>query len=290
MKYLVITPLFVFSIVGCGESSSGSDIPTQVVLLEDSYDEKEGDIFTTSMSTNVLYSNGQTANKSSTRVETYSEVNEIPASYNYSNQIAAPYLLKTTTIDGELSGLDYMTLSGSSIIDDDLEYYSNIDYSTESGSEEPENINEGDSFSFYQNNELFKTLDGVEDGYEITNTDFTVLSTELLTVPAGKFDSIKIEYSMSQTKSENNVIDTFTGSGYAWFDTSEGYLLQITLDGNITLNSLNLTATFDSTISLEDYVISGQQVSTKALSFNTKDVKIDKGVMYSSFKRGIRNF
>ncbi|MBL4888957.1 MAG: hypothetical protein JKX97_02910, partial [Candidatus Lindowbacteria bacterium] len=35
----------------------------------------------------------------------------------------------------------------------------------------------------------------------------------------------------SSTTSTNNVIDTFSGVGYAWFDTTNGLLLKIMMDG-----------------------------------------------------------
>jgi len=104
---------------GGGEATAdGGDSDNQELVLGEGYDEKVGDIFTTSFTINAAYSNGQTAKISSVNIKTYSQVNEIPSKYGYSNSISGPYLLESTKEDGVLDGLEYMTNSGRSIIDD----------------------------------------------------------------------------------------------------------------------------------------------------------------------------
>ena len=186
-----------------------------------------------------------------------------------------------------------MTLSGDSIIDDALDYYTSVEYTAESGSEEPENIYIGDKFSFFQNSTLFNSQTGVEAGYKIINMEFTVLSEDVVTVPAGVFNAVKIGYSISETRSENNIIDTLTGTGYGWFDTTNSYMLKMTLDGDTTLNELNLTASFSSETILQSYFISPNEVSIMAariIPINTlSNSEIKTDTIFLGLKKGIRN-
>jgi len=284
---LIILTILVTSCSGGGSDDSAN----QILVLGEGYDEKAGDIFTTSLTMDITYSNGLTVSISSESVETYSQVDEIPSKYNYSNAISGPYLLETTKEDGVLDGLEYMTLSGDSIIDDDLDYYTNVEYTTESGSEEPENIYIGDKFSFFQNTTLFNSQTGVEAGYKIINMEFTVLSEEVVTVPAGVFNAVKIGYSISETISENNIIDTVSGTGYGWFDTTNGYMLKMTADGDMTLSEHNLTASFISEVILQSYFISPNTVSgvaAKIIPINTlSNSKIKTDIIFLGINKGI---
>lgn len=284
---LIILTILVTSCSGGGSDDSAN----QILVLGEGYDEKAGDIFTTSLTMDITYSNGLTVSISSESVETYSQVDEIPSKYNYSNAISGPYLLETTKEDGVLDGLEYMTLSGDSIIDDDLDYYTNVEYTTESGSEEPENIYIGDKFSFFQNTTLFNSQTRVEAGYKIINMEFTVLSEEVVTVPAGVFNAVKIGYSISETISENNIIDTVSGTGYGWFDTTNGYMLKMTADGDMTLSEHNLTASFISEVILQSYFISPNTVSgvaAKIIPINTlSNSKIKTDIIFLGINKGI---
>jgi hypothetical protein len=292
IKCVFIPLLFSVFLFGCG--GSGSDSPSQILVLGEGYDEKAGDSFTTSLSMSATYSNGQTAQINSVSVSTYSEVDEIPAKYNYSNAISGPYLLETTNKDGILDELGYMTLSGEGIIEDELDYFTNVEYTTESGSDEPENIYIGDKFNFYQNATLFNSQTGVEAGYRIVNMAFTVLSEEIITVPAGEFNAAKIGYSISETLSENNIIDTLSATGYGWFDTTNGYMLKMTADGDMTLNEQALTASFTSEIILQSYFISPSVASNTAariMPVNTlSNTEIKAGLIFFSLKKGFSNF
>ena len=288
---LLLTSLTLLVLSSCG--GGGGDSANQVLVLGEGYDEKAGDIFTTSLAMDITYSNGQTASINSESVRTYSQVAEIPSKYNYSNAISGPYLLETTNEDGVLDGLEYMTLSGDSIIDDALDYYTSVEYTTESGSEEPENIYIGDKFSFFQNSTLFNSQTGVEAGYKIINMEFTVLSEEVVTVPAGVFNAVKIGYSISETRSENNIIDTLTGTGYGWFDTTNGYMLKMTIDGDMTLNEHDLTALFISETILQSYFISPNEVSVLAARIipiiTLSNSEINTDIIFLGLKKGIRN-
>ena len=288
---LLLTSLILLVLSACG--GGGGDSANQVLVLGEGYDEKAGDIFTTTLTMDITYSNGQTASINSESVRTYSQVAEIPSKYNYSNAISGPYLLETTNEDGVLDGLEYMTLSGDSIIDDALDYYTSVEYTTESGSEEPENIYIGDKFSFFQNSTLFNSQTGVEAGYKIINMEFTVLSEEIITVPAGEFNAVKIGYSISETRSENNIIDTLSGTGFGWFDTTNGYMLKMTLDGDMTLNEYALTASFSSETILQSYFISPSIVSISAariMPINTlSNTEINSDIIFVGLIKGIRN-
>ena len=288
---LILISLTSLILSACG--GGGGDSANQVLVLGEGYDEKAGDIFTTTLTMDITYSNGQTASINSESVRTYSQVAEIPSKYNYSNAISGPYLLETTNEDGVLDGLEYMTLSGDSIIDDALDYYTSVEYTTESGSEEPENIYIGDKFSFFQNSTLFNSQTGVEAGYKIINMEFTVLSEEIITVPAGEFNAVKIGYSISETRSENNIIDTLSGTGFGWFDTTNGYMLKMTLDGDMTLNEYALTASFSSETILQSYFIAPSIVSISAariMPINTlSNTEINSDIIFVGLIKGIRN-
>lgn len=283
--------LLVLSFTGCG--GSGSDTPSQILVLGEGYDEKAGDSFTTSLSMSATYSNGQTAEINSVSVSTYSQVDEIPAKYNYSNAVSGPYLLETTNKDGVLDELEYMTLSGEFIIEDELDYFTNVEYTTESGSDEPENIYIGDKFSFYQNSTMFNSQTGIEAGYKIVNMEFTVLSEEVIAVPSGEFNAAKIGYSISETWSENNIVDTLSATGYGWFDTANGYMLKMTADGDMTLNEHALTATFSSEIILQSFFISPSMASNMAArimpikTLSNTEIKVD--LIFFGLKKGISN-
>ena len=259
IKRIVLLVVVSAALAGCG----GSSRQDSEVVLGDGYDEKSGDVFTTSSIINVDYSNGQTDEIISTDVDTYTQVGNIPNKYGYSNSNDGPFLLETNRSDGELDGLEYMTISGDFIINDDLDYFSSVEYTTQSGSAGPEDIHIGDKFSRNQNSTLFDSQTGEETGYDISNMDFVVIKEEKVTVPAGSFNAVKISYSISTTKSDNDIVNTLTGSGYAWFDTTNGFMLKLVIEnGNMTLGEHNITASFSAETVLHNYSIS-QTVSTK---------------------------
>ena len=123
--------------------------------------------------------------------------------------------------------------------------------------------------------------------------EFTVLSEEVVTVPAGVFNAVKIGYSISETRSENNIIDTLSGTGYGWFDTTNGYMLKMTIDGDMTLNEHDLTALFISETILQSYFISPNEVSVLAariipiITLSNSEIKTD--IIFLGLKKGIRN-
>ncbi len=287
-KYLVLPVLFSIILSGCGGSGDKED----ELILGDLYDKKPGDVFTTSRTINLAYSNGQNAEVSATGESTYSDISDIPSKYDYSNSNNGPYVLETFKIDDEPFQLFYMTESGDSIIDDDFEFFSSVEYRTESGKAKPENIYMGDEFSYNINSTLFDSQSGVEAGYEIQNIDFTVLKVEQLIVPAGSFNAVKIGYSFSSTTSENAVVNTMSETGYVWFDTTNGFLLKEEKNGNMTLNELSLTATFSAETILQSYSIS-QNKSAKNSSAaragkNSSLIDINPLFIYHNIKQNIQ--
>ena len=74
---------------------------------------------------------------------------------------------------------------------------------------------------------------------------------------------MKISYSISTTKSENDIVNTLSGSGYGWFDTTNGFMLKLVIEnGNMTLGEHNITASFSAETVLHNYSVS-QTSSTK---------------------------
>lgn len=253
IKRIVLLVIASAALAGCGGSSTSDS----EIVLGKGYDEKSGDVFTTTSTLNADYSNGQTAEIISIDEYTYTQVTDIPNKYGYSKSNDGPFLLEINRSDGELDGLEYMTISGDYIIDDDLDYFSSVEYTTQSGSEGPENIHIGDRFSRNQNSTLFDSQTGEEAGYYISNIDFVVLKEEKITVPAGTFNAVKISYSISTTKSENDILNTLSGSGYGWFDTTNGFMLKLVIEkGSMTLGQHNVTASFSAETVLNNYSIS----------------------------------
>jgi hypothetical protein len=279
-------------LAGCG-GGGGSDNQGAELVLGDGYDEKAGDVFTTSFTLDATFSNGQSGRNSFTAVKTYSQVSIIPSKYGYSLSKNGPFLLETTDEDGVLDGLEYMTESGRFIIDDDLDYFTSVEYTTESGSEEPENIYIGDKFSFIQNSTLFDSQSGVDAGYEITNIDFSVLREEQVTVPAGSFNAVKIGYSISSTISKNNIVDTVSGTGSGWFDTTNGFMLKLIIeDGNMTLSEQNVTASFSAETILQSYSISQNKPSKISLGTSASKtlslIDINPLLIFHNLKKSIQ--
>lgn len=291
-KFVMLPILFGIVLSGCG-GSSGSDNQGEELVLGDGYDEKPGDVFTTSFAIDATFSNGQSSASSSIQVKTYSQVSIIPSKYGYSLSTNGPFLLETTKEDGVLDGLKYMNESGNFIIDDGLDSFSSVEYTTKSGSEEPENIYIGDNFSFNQNSTLFNSQSGAEVGYEITDINFSVLKEEQITVPAGSFNAVKIGYRFSSTISENNILNTLSGTGYGWFDTTNGFMLKlITENGNISLGKQNVTATYSDETILQSYLIAQSSSKNKAIIVKKakllQPIDIKSSFILQSFKQGIQ--
>ena len=125
--------------------------------------------------------------------------------------------------------------------------------------------------------------------------EFSVLSEEKVTIPAGEYNAVKIGYNISGTTSKNDVIDTLSATGYGWFDTTNGYMLKMTVDdGEMTLGEFNLTASFSSKIVLQSYFISKNEVSSQMVGVQTRkastlpnsDIKI--GSIILGLKKGVR--
>ena len=174
-----------------------------------------------------------------------------------------------------------------------MSYFSSIEYTTESGSEEPENIYIGDKFSFNQNSILFNSQSGVEIGYEITEINLSVLREEQITVPAGSFNAVKIGYSISSTISKNNILYTLSGTGYGWFDTTNGFMLKLIIkNGNISLGEQNVTATFSAETILQSYLIAQSSSKNKAITVQKakflQPIDIKPRFILQSVKQGIQ--
>ena len=273
-NFRVFTVLFLLIpivLIGCVDDEDTDNEPKNkdtALILEESYNEKPGDIFTTTSNMHVTYSNEVSLELNSTEVITYTLVDEIPDIYNFPNSKNGPYLLETDKEDGELDGLEYITTSGDTLIEDDLDYFSTSEYTTKNGTDEPKSINIGDTFSYNENSTLFSSQTGIEAGYKILNGDLTVLNQEKLTVPAGTFDAVKLGFSIAQTTSEEDVINTMTGTGFGWFDTTNGFMLKMTMNLSMNLGAYDLTAEASSVTELQNYFISSNNTLNKTNSFS----------------------
>ena len=286
VKYVALPLSLVLVIAGCGGSDSDSEI-----VLGETYDEKPGDVFISSLVFDGAYSNGHTYKNNFVYVETYSLTSEIPSKYGYSNSIGGPYLLKTINEGGVLDSLEYKAASGESIIDDALDYYTNIEYRNSTGDEDPENVSIGDKFNFYENAVLFDSQTGSDIGYMITDINFSFLNAEMITVPAGEFSAVKIEYSISETTTKNSITDVYNGTGYLWLDVDNGNSLQLIQEGDMTLNEYGLTVTFTAKRTLDSYYISPNEGAKNSAEAKIREVpssiNLNVAVIFNSVKKSI---
>ena len=269
MSVIIISISILISACGGGNGDE-SNVQTESYS---SYIEKPGDIFTYQYSGDFSYSNGQTATLVWNQTDTYSQVDSIPAKYSYTGDISGPYILNTTTEDGALDGYEYISSLGTEIVDDNLETFTRIDAKTSAGDEDPENISIGDTYAFSENAILFDSNTGTEVGSEITNGNMSVIEKADVSVPAGSFQSIKITYNISSTKTVNSITDTYSMSGSVFYGTDNGadngYLIKMTGSLNMTLNEYGLTAEGTSEIVLHNFYLgssAGKTLSKMNLS------------------------
>ena len=247
--------LFPFLLAGCGGGGGGN----KEIVLSKAYQEQAGDVFVTYTTMNFTR-DGESSEIDGTRVRNYSRVDSIPSKYNYSQSANGPFILETTSEDGFLDAFEYIDMLGTTIIDDDLSEFTNIEYSNSTGSRDPENVFIGDEFSFHGNETLFSSISGDEVGYEVSSSSITALNEEQLTVPSGVFNAVRFRYNIDITTSINDVIETVSGSGYMWYGTEDGFMLKLEVkNGTMTRDDLDLTVTFFAETVLQSYTLAGTE-------------------------------
>ena len=275
----------LFSLSACGGGGGGNNTPINVT----SYSEVTGDTLTYIDNTNATYSTGQTLSITQTEVFTASSVTTIPEIYSYPGGIAGPYILITNTEDGALDGYEYNAQDGREIVDDSLDTFTRIDAITASGSDDPENVNIGDSFNFSENATLFDSASGAAVGNIETTGTFYVDSLINITVPAGQFQALRIDYTIDTTTTENGITDTASMVGSSWFDTNIGLFLKLTGDLTLTLNALGITATGNSERILQSYQVASGSGGLSLANTVTSTPKVTPNIIINSIKRSTKN-
>lgn len=267
---ILFLPLMMMGGCGGGSSSSSSDAKSadSALILEEPYQEKSGDTFTRSLTTNNNFLTRRPETYHSLFSNSISTVNEIPQKYGYSNAIAGPYLLDTTTSGNDISSLRYSTPAGELIIGDSLTTFTNIEYTTQRGSDAPNNIRIGDTFDSYENTRLFDSSTGEDIGYETFNMGFTVIAQESITTPAGEFNAVRLHLTTEYSSVTDRTI-SYSGSGQAWYDTNLGLLIKTSHDLEYSGPSLNGTSS--SVSELQAYSLSqNRELAKPTLSIQDK--------------------
>ena len=282
IKWLVI---FIGCIAVTGCSSSDNNNVTDDGLDIASYFDEQGDVITFNDHLDATYSNGSHATVDSITKEYYGQIGSIPSTYAYSGDISAPYLLRVTTEDDQIDGFKYSSMQKEEIVDDDLDTFKRIDAQTKTGIKEPDNvdvINVGDKFTYSENSTLFDSTSAQAVGNTVESGTFTVVAKETLSVPAGTYDSVKIDFDLKITTSLSGITDTAVFTGSSWFDATQGTPLKIAGTTNMTLNAKGLSAVATSERVLADY-----QSATPANGSNIQSASIRSGLTRSSIVRQI---
>lgn len=286
--YLIVVFSGLF-LVGCGSSSDEKEL-----LLTDPYQEKSGDAFTSTTIMDFEYSTGVRRQVVNIDVDTYSIVDEIPQKYGYSGALSGPYLLETNHENDELDSLRYMTLDGEWIIDDDLDSFTSIETTSRTGSDDPENIYIGDEFSARNSSILYSSDTGLEIGSEVLELDFVILNEEVVTVPAGTFTAIKIDYSTNFSSIENSVVATQVADGHMWVDERSGILVKMVMtNGVVTISDPSINATFELDFVLDSYTLSENEPEvrkrTRSMSELSNGFDIDVNGLVNQLKHQFGN-
>ncbi len=207
-----------------------------------SYCPRTGDIFDYRSRLKTEYSDGQTITLVQSEKFAYSQTDAIPDKYSYSGDIPGPYILDTTTTDGVVDGYHYMTLDGTVIIGDDLTTFMRVDAQTSSGSDEPEDVSVGDDFTSHEESTLFDSNTAERIGTELIDGIYRVVTEETVTVPAGTFHCVKIDFEIEIVRTEKGVIDTMSTTGSIWYAMEKGFVTKLTGTTEITISEHDLTA------------------------------------------------
>jgi len=253
----------IVSMAGCGDNSGGGGNVSHVQNISfTTYIEQPGDVFIYNETMNIKLSNGEKNIITQSAIESYSQVDTIPSKYFYFGEISGPYLLNTQTEDAVIDGYQYSSLLGTEIVDDDLDTFTRINAKTRSGSGEPDGFfSSGDTFTFSESSTLFDSDTGTEVGNENYEGMFTIEGTQTISVPAGSFESLKINVDAESTWTKRGATDSASLSGSFWYAIENGFLVKLSGTVHMTLNEYNLAAEAFSENVLIDYEVGINAIS-----------------------------
>jgi len=223
-------------------------------LLSDPYYEKPGDIFTWESNVTLHYSNSFTDTTTMVKTSHYSQTDEIPQKYNYSNETKPPYLKVSETEDNIEQRIIYADRFNIPIIDDDLEHFTSSDFTSYEGIAKPRDANPGDTFNYWENSDLFDSVNGLQVGYRTTELALALQEPVTLEVPAGTYQAVPVTMTLNITTEIDGILDTDSSTGTLWLEQDNGVLLRMVItEGVVTFTALGLTADYTLEWVLQSY-------------------------------------
>ena len=274
MRYLAVLCAALFLITSCGGGGSsggggGSD-ETSFDTSQYYYQPGDGDemIYKVTVAANPPY-----YKKSAFTLEN----TDIPDQYNYEaldGLEGNPHILETVTRGNDLSsctdttGLIYYTPEGEEIIDDQrysteppVWLFTNVDYSTVTGDEEPESVVAGQEYESTIEEILFDHSDPpVEVGARTITTSITPLDIVSVSVLGSTYEALRIATESFSEETIGESTTTLTGSGTMWFGRDTG-LVKIQMEYTEGENP----ESFDYLLELADITLSADAVLPASL-------------------------
>lgn len=167
--------------------------------------------------TRTLLSSGRSETTTATEVQTYSQVQAIPARYGYHGSLAGPFLYCETSQDGALYSEKYL-VDSTEVIDDDLDAFTNIDFVTKSGdSFTPDPVVLGKTYCGIVEGILFSSATG--DSIGVAARDFSITCEDVVpvTVPAGTFEALNCGFVSTYAEIRDGHVTTVAMTGTGWF-------------------------------------------------------------------------
>lgn len=201
-------------------STACSDDGTNNTLNYRGHDFASGDQLSYYISGNWSYSSGETGEYAYDLQEDNTQVDAIPAFYNYTGNYEAPYLFETTLFDGVPSLYTYYPGDRNNINGPELvvipnqdNFYVLSEYTFENSNDEPNEIQSGDILAVELIYTIYDSYSADEVGELNIHIDCTVGQLRSITVAAGIFTTLAVSCESYKTETIlglTNVYDTNT--------------------------------------------------------------------------------
>ena len=226
---LLVFFAFLGTVCGCGDGrvtgNEDSSLRGGTISDADRYfwPHQPGDIRRYT-ETRTLLSSGRSETTTATEVQTYSQVQAVPAKYGYRGSLAGPFLYCETTQDGALYSAKYLA-DGTEVINDDLDTFTNIDFVTKSGdSFTPNPVVLGKTYCGMVEGVLFSSATGDSIGMAARDFSVTCENVVTITVPAGTFEALNCSLVTTYIETKNGHITTLAATGAGWFAKDIGVI------------------------------------------------------------------
>lgn len=228
LKYILITLCLFISSCGGGSSSGDDDSTTDSTTIIDAsqyYSQEEsGDVVTYTRTTTINNGSPSTI----TLVSTFEQVDSIPADYSYSG--SGPFLQATIRANGATEPIGYIftTTDGDVIINDSGDYFTSIQYTTITGTDEPTQVVVGQTYPTTAEETLFRSSDGLNVGSRRTESVLTAVGIENITVSGADHEALRFDVTstITDTFTDNTTDLSITTSETWWFVRDLGLVKQ----------------------------------------------------------------